>query len=949
MLRLSFLTLSLSGAMAMVVFQPNASAENSSPQLTPLLKLQADGNHKEAYEGLQAFVLGKDAGPADLARAFGAAIECLQQLNRVDEIDEFREKAVAAHPGAWQLLAAVAESYLNVPHYGYMIGGKFHRGQHRGGGKVIHATDRDRVRALQLYRSAMRHVEVAGDMTEPAEMLRRFANALISGQAWRLQLLTDLDQLPDYEDGWGHGGEPQGAPVDAEGNPIVYALPKSWEAAQNDGERWRWVLETMVEWKPALRNDERMIRAQFLESQFGVQTLVQYGLMLPQPADAAAETSEKPNGKTGIWALDTLGEDETIARLATGVKRFKLPDEHNFIKLYQQVAEDSAGKKAGASGALGLDAVRSLAQLFENRRQYPRAAEFWRMAIERSSGDERVQFQRRLKQIVGNWGQFEAVMSQPAGRGATVDFRFRNAKRVDFVAHEINIRQLLGDVKAYLKSKPKQLDWERMNIGDIGHRLVQSSGKKYVGAEVAQWKLDLEPSDKHFDKRMTISTPLQKAGAYLVTAKLADGNTSKIILWLSDTAIVRKPMQDKSFYFVADAVTGVAIAKANVEFFAYRQRQVDGNNFQIDTKSFAEATDANGQVFLPVPDDNKDAAAREYQWIATATTPGGRLAYVGFHNVWSGRYYDAQYNEVKTFAITDRPVYRPGQTVQFKFWVAQAQYDAEDKSSFAHQAFAVEIHNPKGEKVYGETLTSDNYGGIAGEVRAAERRHAGRVPDPGRQPRRRYRSASRNTRSRSSRSRVDAPAEPVMLGEKITATIRAKYYFGSPVTNATVKYKVMRSEHTRAVVPAGAVGLAVRPRLLVVRVRLRLVSRLARLGLLAALAAVVLASAGAAGDRGRARSADRPRRHGEGRDRHVDRQGDARRPGPPLRNSGGGRRPIAADDRRQRPGARGPQAVQGVRLGRPRLLPRGRHDQRQRSPLGGSTANRSKARANCGC
>ena len=42
-----------------------------------------------------------------------------------------------------------------------------------------------------------------------------------------------------------------------------------------------------------------------------------------------------------------------------------------------------------------------------------------------------------------------------------------------------------------------------------------------------------------------------------------------------------------------------------------------------------------------------------------------------------------------------------------------------------------------------------------------------------------------------------------MLGEKITAKIRAKYYFGSPVTNATVKYKVMRSEHTAHWYPPG--------------------------------------------------------------------------------------------------------------------------------------------------
>ena len=37
---------------------------------------------------------------------------------------------------------------------------------------------------------------------------------------------------------------------------------------------------------------------------------------------------------------------------------------------------------------------------------------------------------------------------------------------------------------------------------------------------------------------------------------------------------------------------------------------------------------------------------------------------------------------------------------------------------------------------------------------------------------------------------VDAPKEPIKLGEKITATIKAKYYFGTPVVNAKVHYKV---------------------------------------------------------------------------------------------------------------------------------------------------------------
>ena len=89
--------------------------------------------------------------------------------------------------------------------------------------------------------------------------------------------------------------------------------------------------------------------------------------------------------------------------------------------------------------------------------------------------------------------------------------------------------------------------------------------------------------------------------------------------------------------------------------------------------------------------------------------------------------------------------------------------------------------------------------------------------------------------------KVDAPTEPVMLGEKITATIKAKYYFGSPVTKAKVKYKVNRTQLRRALVSRRAVGLALRAGLLVVRLRLRLVSRLAALGLPAADAVLVAA------------------------------------------------------------------------------------------------------------
>ena len=51
---------------------------------------------------------------------------------------------------------------------------------------------------------------------------------------------------------------------------------------------------------------------------------------------------------------------------------------------------------------------------------------------------------------------------------------------------------------------------------------------------------------------------------------MEDGNTSRIVVWLDDTVIVKKPLADKAYYFVADAGTGQPVPRADVEFFGWR-------------------------------------------------------------------------------------------------------------------------------------------------------------------------------------------------------------------------------------------------------------------------------------------------------------------------------------------------------------------------------------------
>ena len=463
-------------------------------------------------------------------------------------------------------------------------------------------------------------------------------------------------------------------------------------------------------------------------------------------------------------------------------KRFKLPEEFNFITIYQKIADDP---KAGN----GAEALERLAQIFENRRQYPKAADICRRLLKQYPGDSRAaQWKNRLDQIVDPWGRFEPATAQAAGQGATVEYRFRNGAAIELVAHEIKVQKLLDELKAYIKTRPKQMNWERMNVGDIGWRLVTKNQEQYVGAQVASWRMEIKPRTRHFDKRITVATPLQKAGAYLIKATMAGGNTSYIIVWLNDTSIVKKPLDAKAYYFVADAASGNPVPKANVEFFGWRHEWRGSNNVEVLVKQFAEFADADGQLLT-----DQRAQPSDYQWLITATTPEGRFAYMGFTGVWYGQSYDAEYSQTKVYTITDRPVYRPDQAMKYKFWVGYARYDLpEHKSEFAGRAFTVEIHNPKGEKIVSETKTADDYGGVEGEWKLPADATLGV-----------YALAIKDLGGNSFRVEeykkpefevtIDAPKDPAMLGEKIEALITAKYYFGSPVTKAKVKYKIERT------------------------------------------------------------------------------------------------------------------------------------------------------------
>jgi len=206
--------------------------------------------------------------------------------------------------------------------------------------------------------------------------------------------------------------------------------------------------------------------------------------------------------------------------------------------------------------------------------------------------------------------------------------------------------------------------------------------------------------------------------------------------------------------------------------------------------------------------DNTDQPTN-YNWLTIARKKGDghggqdRLAYLGFSGVWFGRAYDPEYHATRVFTLTDRPVYRPEHKVQFKAWVRHAKYDQPDTSDFAKQNFLVIVRNPKGEKVFEKGIVSDDYAGIVGEfslvkdatlgvysIEVSGHGHVGhfRVEE--------YKKPEFEVK-------VEAPKEPIKLGDRIEATVQAKYYFGAPVTKGKAKIKVLRTSHSTTWYAAG--------------------------------------------------------------------------------------------------------------------------------------------------
>lgn len=163
----------------------------------------------------------------------------------------------------------------------------------------------------------------------------------------------------------------------------------------------------------------------------------------------------------------------------------------------------------------------------------------------------------------------------------------------------------------------------------------------------------------------------------------------------------------------------------------------------------------------------------------------------------------------KTYIYTDRPLYRPGQVVSFK-GVVRTHDDIRYGLAAAGAVEAnVTAMDYQGNQIYSEKLTLNDFGTFNGSIQLADDVSLGDV----------YISVSvgdegySGSNSRFSIAEFRTPefqvtattdTNEVISGDPLAVDVSSEYFFGGPVSNATLQYNVLSAPDTFAYTGKGA-------------------------------------------------------------------------------------------------------------------------------------------------
>ena len=191
---------------------------------------------------------------------------------------------------------------------------------------------------------------------------------------------------------------------------------------------------------------------------------------------------------------------------------------------------------------------------------------------------------------------------------------------------------------------------------------------------------------------------------------------------------------------------------------------------------------------------------------AVAGEPGGEEFGIAFNNWDQGitpwdfsldsEFWASQY---QANLYTDRPIYRPGQTVYFK-GILRADDDARYSLPSDIKKVGVRVGDPQGKELYKKDLALNDMGTLNDQLVLDAEAPLGyyyvEIQDPAHDL---YTSASFQVaeyKKPEYQISVTTDRDAYLGGDSIDATAEASYYFGGPVAGAAVHWSVLSSDYS---------------------------------------------------------------------------------------------------------------------------------------------------------
>lgn len=283
----------------------------------------------------------------------------------------------------------------------------------------------------------------------------------------------------------------------------------------------------------------------------------------------------------------------------------------------------------------------------------------------------------------------------------------------------------------------------------------------------ATWRYPLGKTYPDQWAERAVTLPALKPGVYLISAR-AGAVEKRTWLAITEAALLVKRSRQELLVFAADATSGKPLAGLAL------------NVYGLHGRTGRLVTDANGVGREPM-----GSPAPAWLYGERSGSPAFALA--------------AQPEAPDPYSVypfTDRPIYRPGQTVSYKV-IIRARQPASAPGGIRLAAYAekpalVEIRDGTDALVSRQTLTTNANGSVAGQIALAAETTLGRwqivVTLGGRHY---YGSFSVEAyRKPEMTMSVDFEKQHYLNGDKVAVTITAAYYYGQPVTHSPVTYHV---------------------------------------------------------------------------------------------------------------------------------------------------------------